>query len=125
MLALERSSSPPQRMNAPPRPVQKVELDDVSAVPVLPVIEKLPGWRNMLRTMTPPGDEVPFGWEVLSTAEFVHMLVEPAVAAQLEAARRGQCPTDTITRTVVPLLEVPPLLPSLRLHEVTVTVTTT
>lgn len=56
--------------------------------------------------MTPPGDEVPFGWQVLSTAEFLSMLVEPAVAAQLEDARAGQCPTDTITRAVVPLVDV-------------------
>lgn len=87
-------------------------MTDLSNVPVLPVIQKLPDWRDMLKAMTPPGDEVPFGWQVLSTAEFLSMLVEPAVAVQLEAARGGQCPTDTITRAIVPLVDVrsPPAL---------------
>lgn len=86
--------------------MQKLELEDVSSVPVLPVIQKLPGWREMLKTLTPEGDEVPFGWEVLSTAEFLFLLTEPVIAQQLTAARGGTCPTDAIYRVLVPLLQV-------------------
>lgn len=79
---------------------------------MLPVLQKLPHWREMLKTMTPPGDEVPFGWEVLSTAECLDMLAAPAIADQLQAARGGQCPSDTIASSIVPLVDVrTPTLP--------------
>eukprot|EP00892_Ulva_mutabilis_P011183 jgi/Ulvmu1/8437/UM043_0015.1 len=84
---------------------EKLPVTDVADVPALDVLRKLPDWREMLKTMTPPNDEVPFGWEVLSTAELLDMLLAPAVAEQLEAARGGSCPLDTISRTVVPLLD--------------------